>query len=112
MGEITTQFVTVSCDGPACDKTVTFSQDQESVKQTFQENAWMNSIRTIITIDQRKFVYCSDECEAKSVGIGLHNKKVIVEATGPNAATLASQAAARAAQATTALKAGGPVTLG
>ncbi len=111
MGEITTQFVTISCDGPECGKTVTFSSDQESIKQVFQENAWMNSIRTIVTIDQRKFVYCSDECEAKSVGTGAHNKKVIVEATGPNASALAAQAAARASQATAALKAGSPVSL-
>ena len=112
MGEITNTFVTVSCDGPDCGKTATFASDQESAKQAFNENAWMNSIRTIITIDQRKFVYCSDECEAKSVGIGVHNKKVLVEPTGPNAAALAAQAAARAQQATAALKSGGPVTLG
>lgn len=113
MGEIKSTFITLACDGQDCPHTITFEQSQETVKQVFQENVWMNSIRTVITIDQRQFMYCSDECEAKAIGIGTHNKKVIVEATGPNAASLAAQAAARAQQATAALKSGeGKVVLG
>lgn len=112
MSEIVTSYVTVSCDSAECEHTITFLHTQENAKQAFAENAWMNAVRTVQTIDGRKFVYCSDECEAKGTGTGAHNKQVIVQPQGPNAAELEAQAAARAAQATKALKTGqGKVTL-
>lgn len=111
MSTVISSFVTVSCDGLECGKTITFPQTEQGEQEAFQSSPWMNSLRTIQTVDNRKFVYCSDECEAKAVGLGTHNKKVLVAPQGPNAVDLAAQAAARAAQATQALKAGGPVTL-
>ena len=111
MSTIVSSFVTMTCDNPECGKTVTFPQTQEGEQQAFQENVWLNSIRFIQTVDQRKITYCSDECEAKGIASGSHNKKVIVTPQGPNAAELAAQAAQRAQQATQALKSGGPVTL-
>lgn len=113
MSEVVSSYVTVSCDGPECDKTVTFLQTQEDAKKAFADNTWMNSIRSIQTVDGQKFVYCSDECEIKAAGQGVHNKKQIVVPQAPNAIDLAAQAAARAQQATQALKTGeGKVTLG
>lgn len=112
MSEIVTSYVTVSCDGSGCDKTITFLHTQESAKQAFADNVWLNATRTVKTMDGRTFIYCSDECEAKGVGTGAHNKQVIVQPQSPNAAELEAQAAARAAQATKALKTGqGKVTL-
>lgn len=111
MGETIISFVTVSCDGPGCDKTATFPNTEQDGKEAFQNNPWMHSIRTVQTVDGRKFVYCSDECIAKAVGTGILNKQTIVKPQAPNAVQLAAQAAARAQQATQALKSGGPVTL-
>lgn len=111
MSTVISSFVTLSCDNPECNKTATFPQTPEGEQEAFQSNTWMNSLRFIQTADQRKLTYCSDECEAKAVGLGLHNKKVIVQPTAPNSVDLAAQATARAAQVTQQLKAGGPVTL-
>lgn len=111
MSAIISSFVTLSCDNPGCGKTATFPQTQEGQVEAFQANPWLNSLRTVQTMDDRKFVYCGDECNAKAVGSGVFNKQVIVQATGPNAAQLAAEAALKAQQATAALKSGGPVTL-
>ena len=111
LSEVISSFATVTCDNSECGKTVTFPQTQEGLQEAFQSNPWMNSIRNVMSIDQRKFIYCSDECEAKGLATGVHNKKVIITPTGPNAAQLAAEAALRAQQATQALKSGGPVTL-
>jgi hypothetical protein len=110
LSTVISSFVTVSCDGD-CGKTITFPQTEQGEQEAMQNNPWMTSLRFVHTPDQRKFTYCSDECEAKAVGKGVHNKKVLVAPQGPNAIELAAQAAARAAQATEQLKAGGPVTL-
>jgi hypothetical protein len=111
LSEVKNSFITITCDGPACDKTVTFAETQEGFNEALQSNTWMNCIRVIGTPDQRKFVYCSDECEVKATATGVHNKKLLVTPQGPNAAQLAAEAALRAQQATQALKSGGPVTL-
>jgi hypothetical protein len=109
---ISNTFVTITCDGPNCVKTITFPQTTEGEQEAVQANPWLTSVRFVQTPDQRKFIYCGDECEIKAAGAGSHNKKVLVAPQGPNSVDLAAQAAARAAQATQALKAGGPVTLG
>jgi hypothetical protein len=110
---VITSFVTMACDGPECPNTATFPQTEEGEKQAFKDNIWLNSIRFIQTVDQRKLTYCSDECEIKATGQGVHNKKVIEAPVGPNAAQLAAEAAMRAQKATEALKSGqGKVTLG
>lgn len=111
MSTVISSFVTINCDGLGCDKTVTFPQTEEGEKEAVQSSPWMNSLRFVQTPDSRKFTYCSDECEAKAAGAGVHNKKVLIAPQGPNTVDLAAQAAARAAQATQALKSGGPVTL-
>jgi hypothetical protein len=110
LGTIVTSFVTISCDTPSCDKTITFPQTEQGEKETIAANPWMNSIRFANTLDGRKFTYCSDECEAKAVGFGQHNKKVIVPPTGANTVDLAAQAQEAARKATEELKKG-PVTL-
>ena len=111
MSTVISSFVTLSCDGPECTKTTTFPQTEQGEQEAVQSNPWMNSVRFTQTPDQRKFTYCSDECEIKATATGVHNKKILVAPQGPNAVELAAQAALRAQQATQALKAGGPVTL-
>jgi hypothetical protein len=111
MGELIQSFVTLSCDGPGCDKTVTFLQTQEEAQKAFQENVWLNSARTVLTIDQRKLTFCSDSCEAKSVATGVHNKQVLEVPKGNNAVELAAQAAARAKQGVDAIRKGAPITI-
>ena len=111
MGELVQSFVTLTCDGPECDKTVTFLQTQEAAQKAFQDNVWLNSARTILTIDQRKLTYCSDTCEAKGLALGIHNKQVLEVPKGSNAVELAAQAAARARQGGEALKKGAPITI-
>ena len=106
MSEITTSFVTISCDAPECSNTVTFPQTEEGGKTAFAENAWMHSLRIVSPVDQRKFIYCSDTCEAKGLATGVHNKQVIVPAQAPNSVDLAARAAERARAATEALKSG------
>jgi hypothetical protein len=105
MSEVISNYVTITCDAAGCDKNVTFLGTDDGGKKVIQENPWMNSLRTIQTIDGRKFIYCSDECEAKGVGAGSHNQKVIVTPQA-NSVDLAAQAAERARQATEALKTG------
>ena len=115
MSLIDTQFRTISCNGPECTKTVTFAMSQE--KQTFEapENVWLKSMRLVQTLDARKLVYCSDECEAKAVATGVHNlpePKRIIDNVASAAQVQAVAAAAKAQEAATvAIKAGGPVTL-
>lgn len=113
MSTINSSFVTISCDGPDCKNTATFPQTEEGERKAFAENVWMNGLRFVNTLDQRKFVYCSDECTAKALAQGVFNKQVIVTPQAPNSVDLAAQAAERARQATDALKSGqGKVTLG
>jgi hypothetical protein len=106
MSTINSTFVTISCDAPECLHTTTFPQTEEGEKTAFSENVWMNSLRFIQTLDQRKFVYCSDECAIKATATGVHNKPLIVQAKAENEVALAAQAAERGRKATEALKSG------
>lgn len=113
MSTIVSQFVTISCDGPDCPNTATFAQTPEGEAAAIQASPWLTSVRFVNTPDNRKFIYCSDECEIKATGQGAHNKKLVVAPTGPNTIELEAQAAARAKAATAALKSGeGKVVLG
>lgn len=111
MGVNKTGFITVSCDAEGCDKNVTFEESQAGEQGALQDNPWLSNIRHIIPTGtvvngqrlDRKFSYCSDECEAKAIATGAHNKlepKRIVTADTQQAAQLA----ARAAQSAQALK--------
>lgn len=104
-------FITITCD--TCRKTVTFEATEESQKEAVHDNPWLNTHRAIQTWDARKFGYCSDECEAKAIVTGVHNKleKRIVEASSQAQVDLAAKAAQQAAQANAALHQGSPVTL-
>jgi len=104
-------FVTLTCDGLECGKTITFPQTEAGEKEATQANPWLNSIRFVQTGDKRQFLYCSDECAIKATATGIHNQKVIIAPQGPNTVEQAAFAALKAQQATAALKAGGPVTL-
>jgi len=113
LSTIVLQFVTISCDAPECPSTATFAQTAEGEAAAIQANPWLTSVRFVNTPDQRKYIYCSDECEINATGLGQHNKKQIVAPTGPNTVDLEAQAAARAKAATEALKSGqGKVVLG
>lgn len=112
MGQIQTVFVTISCDGPGCGNASTFEPTKEAQDEALHDYPWLLNHRNIALPDGRKFTYCSDECEAKSIGTGAHNKleKAITAGNQANIA-LAAKAAERARQATEALKKGSGVTL-
>jgi hypothetical protein len=83
MGSNQTTIRTVTCDGPGCDKTITFemgSRETGVPKETealltAPENAWMNTtLRTVTTPDGRQLIFHDDVCEVNSVATGNHNK--------------------------------------
>ena len=114
MTTVITPFVTIVCDGPNCDKSVTFKQTEEDQKIAEKENLWLGFMRFVNTLDGRKLGYCSDVCEAEAVQAGSHNKpepkKIFLG--NEQEAQLAAQAAAHAAKAQAAIRAGQPITLG
>lgn len=107
-------LVTIACNGPECDKSVTFEGDKQ--EQAFKDNDWLQRTwRRVITPDNRQLVYCGDICEIKGIESGAHNKpepKKIATAATPAQIQQAVEAAQREKAATSALKSGGPVTLG
>jgi hypothetical protein len=107
MGAISNSFITIKCDGPECSKTVTFPQTIEGEQEALKTNSWLSTVRFIQTYDNRKFVYCSDECEAKGIGTSQHNKLDKKILTGDaQTMKIAAQDAERARQATDALRKG------
>ena len=118
MSTIITQFATISCDALGCQKTVTFPATDQGQYEAQQDNPWLNSLRTVVMPDtipgtnppqNRKVTYCSDECEAKGIAAGTHNKlepKKIIAAGGQAQVDLAARAAQQAAEATARLKTG------
>jgi hypothetical protein len=107
---------------------VTFLATEEQETLAKPENAWVTTTARIVqnlvtpkgSHPQQKpqaRLYCSDECTLAAIKLGLLNvpePKRIVPLAGASADAVqaAAQAAERARQATEALKAGGPVTLG
>ena len=113
--QIESHFLTVSCDGPNCSKSVTFAATNEGSKEAIQDNPWLMSYRNVGTQDKRTLGYCSDACEVEATATGVHNilePKKIVAPGGQQGIDLAAKAAKQAADATAALKAGQNVTLG
>lgn len=109
-----TSFITLACDGPNCNKSVTFRATAEDKAKAEYDNPWMVvSMRAVAATDGRQFNYCSDVCEAEAIATGSHNKLEPKRVILGNAqqAQLAAQAAAQAAQAQAAIKAGQPVTV-
>lgn len=108
-----TAFITVTCDGPKCDKTVTFPATAEDKANAERENPWLLMLREVVTSDRRQFAYCSDTCEAEAIAVGVHNRKEPNQILIGNAqqAELAAQAAAQAARAQAAIRAGQPITI-
>jgi hypothetical protein len=102
-------FRTITCN--KCNKAITYEQSKEKETIEAPENAWVNGLRTIQTLDGRLFTYCTDKCEIEATSDGVHNKpeaKQIIDASANPAGQL-QQAAAEAAaaqEATKALKAG------
>ena len=114
MGLIDSAVRTITCNGPECPRTVTF--DRRLEKQTFDTpgNEWMKSVRIVQTVDARNLVYCSDACEIKGTGTGLHNlpePKRIVDGVANAAAIKAAADAAKLAEQTTAAIKAGPISL-
>lgn len=116
MGYKEVKFLTVTCNGPNCDKTITCLATPEAHKEAADKNPWMLSYRNITTFDGRQFGYCSDVCEVDSITAGNHNKleqkKVVsVDSNAEFQMRQAAEAARRAEEATKNLKEGSPVTL-
>lgn len=105
---------TIKCDGPECNKTITFDLTQEKATFDNPANVWLKSIRLIQTLDQRNFVYCCDVCEIMGAKQGVHNlpePKKIIDASSQadvNAAAAAADAA-RASDDNLKTGKGGPV---
>ncbi|VVB52896.1 Uncharacterised protein [uncultured archaeon] len=114
MSVVQSTFVTVSCDGPDCQKTITFEATEKGNAEAIRDNAWLTTHRAIQTSDRRNLGYCSDECEAKGLATGAHNKleQRIITGASSQSVDLAVRAAAQAKAATDAIKHGAPVTLG
>lgn len=108
-----TAFITVTCDGPKCDKKVTFFATAEDKANAEKENPWLLTLREVVTSDRRQLAYCSDTCEAEALAVGVHNRKEPQRILLGNAqqAELAAAAAAQAARAQAAIRAGQPITI-
>jgi hypothetical protein len=107
------QYVTITCDSPECQNTVTFEGGNEQAqKDAVQEHPWMNGLRFVNMPDNRKLGYCSDSCEIEGIKIGAHNvlEQKIQTGNAANVA-LAAKASEAARLATQQIKQGGPVTL-
>lgn len=108
MGFSDKQLRTITCDGPGCDKTVTFDLKDIPAIQAIE---WLKGVRVIQTGDNRSFSYCSDVCEVKGLTTTKHNllekPSVIQSATEADVKAAAAQSEGDAA-ATEALKNGEP----
>lgn len=109
MSTVQSVFITVSCDGKGCDKSVTFAANPQGEKEAQDANPWLLTHRAIQTADKRVLTYCGDECEIKAAGDGAHNKleqKHIITDANNSQVNLAAQAAKLAAEATAKMKEG------
>lgn len=114
MSTVQSTFITISCDGPNCDKSVTFPATEEGQQEALEGSPWLKTLRGVGTPDKRQLSYCSDTCEAEGVATGAHNKvekKRIIQTGNQADVNLAAQAAAQAREANKALRDGSPVTL-
>jgi len=110
MGIVDSQIRAISCDGPECTKGIMY--DRKAEKETFElpENVWLRATRVTQTADGRNLVYCSDVCEVKAIGTGVHNILEQPKLVAGNQAAIAqaAQAAAHARQTNEAIKSGHP----
>lgn len=118
MTMINTVYATVTCDGPECQKTVTYLASDEQAELAKPENAWVLKTARIVqnlipAPGQQKpqaRMFCSDECEIKSAATGAHNvpepKRIIAGAASAEHVAAAAAAAKMAQQATEQIKAG------
>lgn len=110
MATVDTIVRTITCNGPACEKTATFTQQNQ--QETIDQNLWLKTYRNVTTFDGRSLGYCSDVCEVEGIKAGTHvppQQKVIQMPTGDAMAAIRAAAAQSAANAegTRALKEGG-----
>jgi len=114
LSTVQTQFITVNCDNPECGKIATFAATEQGQVEAREDHPWLTTLRGVGTSDGRQLSYCSDECEAKGIGLGAHNKaqrkRIITEANQAHI-NQAAQAAQQSREATKALREGTPVTL-
>jgi hypothetical protein len=105
---VVSSFITITCDG-TCGKSVTFAQNEPAQQEAVKDNPWLGTIRFVNMPDNRKFGYCSDECELAGITAGSHNpvqpKPQIVTGTDASVA-LAARAAEQARLAQEALRKG------
>lgn len=118
MPQMTSQFVTISCDGPGCNKTATFPATQQDRAAAGVENPWLDNARFIQQpTTGQVFAYCGDICEVNAVTEGKHNKpeeKKVIEINA-GAAALAMKHAKKIMEAKSqsdkALKEGSGITI-
>ena len=70
MSTVIVQYVTLTCDSPECQNTVTFEQTEQAQKEAVNDNPWMNGLRFINLPNGVKLGYCSDKCEADGIKTG------------------------------------------
>lgn len=106
---------TITCDGPECDKSISFLQKDNDMMVANTE--WLRGLRLVQTLDGRNLCYCSDMCEINAIGNNVHNipapKKIIEipSGSGESGIKAAAAAQAKAEEATRAFKTGQPVTI-
>jgi hypothetical protein len=122
MAIVNTQYTTLTCNGPRCEKTLTFETSQQAKVLADPENAWLKAARAVTRLlaepgqqEAKKFLYCCDVCEIKAAGTAVHNlpepKKIIEATASPEQIKAAAEAAKAAEAATAAIKAGQPATV-
>ena len=107
-------YKTVSCNGPQCEKSVTFEEKEGAMQRVANETPWFKTMRVVQTAQGRNFVFCSDNCEIESVATGVHNpeeRTSIVIPHGANSQELAAAQARQAEEATKAMKKGSGLSL-
>ncbi len=115
MSVVDNTYRTITCNGPECNKTVTY--DPKDAEKTVKENPWLENTRLVNRlVDGRIFAYCSDTCEVKAVTAGVHNKeeKKVVEmpsGSAREAILRAAQAAKATEEGVKALKEGRPLNI-
>lgn len=124
MGQVNTVYITLTCEGPGCDKTITYLATKEQEELAKAENSWvLKTARRVLNLipapGQQKpaeHLFCGDVCTIKAAESGVLNvpepKRIIEGAASAQAVAQAAAAAKAAEEATRQMKAGQPVTLG
>ena len=74
MGESKVITATISCDGPNCQKGVTFTQEQAPA--ALKANPWLGSV-TRLAVNGKQLIFCCLNCTQEYLA-GLNNLKTML----------------------------------